>query len=124
MSTEDQIRDLDRRWLAAELAGDAGALATLTTDDFHLVGPAGFVLDKQQWLDRYRSGALTTNSLSLEEVDIRDYGHAAVAIGVQTQQATYQNHPVDGRFRVTHIAVRDGERWLLAGQHLSAIVAR
>jgi hypothetical protein len=121
-SADDQIRDLARRWTAAELAGDTGALDALACADFRLVGPAGFVLDKQQWLDRYRSGALVTTGLSLDDLDIRAYGPAAITIGVQTQQATYQDHPADGRFRVTVVAIPDDDRWQLAGVHLSAIM--
>jgi hypothetical protein len=38
-------------------------LDALTTDDFTLAGPAGFVPDKQQWLERYRHHDLVTHSL-------------------------------------------------------------
>ncbi len=33
------------------------------TEDCTLIGPRGFVLDRQQCLDRYRSGALKTEAL-------------------------------------------------------------
>jgi ketosteroid isomerase-like protein len=122
-TTDEHIRELGRRWVAAELKGDADALDALAVEDFTLVGPLGFVLTKQQWLDRYRTGALVTKSLAWDEVQVRDYGDAAVAVGRHTQQATYQGQPVDGQFRATHIAVRAGDRWLLAGQHLSPIGA-
>ena len=54
--THNEIRELGRRWADAEQRGDADALSALAVEDFTLVGPLGFVLDKQQWLDRYRSG--------------------------------------------------------------------
>lgn len=121
-STDETIRELGRRWADAEQRGDVATLDAITADNFTLVGPAGFVLNKQQWLDRYRTGALVTRSLNWDEIEVRDYAEAAVAIGCLTQQATYQDHPADGRFRATHIAVRDGgDRWLLAGLHLSPI---
>jgi ketosteroid isomerase-like protein len=120
-TTDEQVRELGRRWAEAEQRGDVAVLDALTTDDFALVGPAGFVLNKQQWLDRYRTGALVTASLAWEEVEVRDYGTAAIALGSITQQAAYQGHPVDGRFRATHIAVQQGDRRLLAGLHLSPI---
>lgn len=120
-STDDLIRDLGRRWADAEQQGDLAALDAMTVDDFTLVGPAGFVLTKEQWLDRYRTGALHTTRLSWAEVAVRDYGDAAIAIGVHSQQAEYQGNPANGRFRATHIAVRRGSRWLLAGIQLSAI---
>jgi ketosteroid isomerase-like protein len=120
-STDEQIRELGRRWADAERRGDVPALEALTTTDFTLVGPRGFVLDKQQWLDRYRTGALVTRSLTWDEVEVRDYGSAAVAVGRHTQQAAYQGHPSDGSFRATHIYVLQGGHWLLAGLQLSPI---
>jgi ketosteroid isomerase-like protein len=122
MSTTDElVRELGRRWAEAERHGDTAVLDALTTEDFTLVGPLGFMLDKQQWLGRYRGGTLVTRSVAWEEVSVRDYGAAAVAIGRVTQQAEYQGRSADGQFRVTHIAIRRDDRWLLAGLHYSPI---
>ena len=49
-TTADQIDELGARWVAAEMTGDTDTLETIVTDDFRLVGPFGFVLDKDQWL--------------------------------------------------------------------------
>lgn len=120
-TTEEQIREFGRRWAEAEQRGDVAALDAMAADDFTLVGPVGFVLDRERWLDRYRSGDLETRSLRWDEVTVRDYGDAAVAVGRHTQEARHQGRPVDGRFRATHILVRRDGRWLLAGIHLSPI---
>lgn len=118
-NTEEQVRELGRRWVEAELKGDTAALDALSTDDFMLVGPVGFVLAKEQWLGRYRSNSLVTRSLRWDDLTIRVHGDAAVIIGRHTQQAEHQGNPVDGEFRGTHVAVRHGDAWLLAGVHLS-----
>jgi ketosteroid isomerase-like protein len=122
-STTTQILELGRRWADAEQRADVETLDALAVADFALVGPLGFVLNKQQWLDRYRTGDLVTSSLTWDEVTVRSYGDAAVAIGKHTQQASYRGQPSDGQFRVTHIAVRAGEQWQLAGIQLSPIGA-
>jgi ketosteroid isomerase-like protein len=119
--TEEEIRELNRRWAEAETRGDVAGLDALSADGFRLVGPAGFVLDKQQWLDRYRLGDLVTTSLRFEDVQTRRYGGTAVSIGRQVQQAEYQGHPVNGEFRTTLIAVRDGGQWRLAGGQVGPI---
>jgi uncharacterized protein (TIGR02246 family) len=122
MSTETEIRELGERWVAAEQSGDVSTLDTLATPDFTLVGPLGFMLTKEQWLARYgEGGGLVTKSLVWDQVQVRDYGDTAVAIGVHTQEATFQGNPADGQFRATHIAVRRDGRWALAGIHLSPI---
>jgi ketosteroid isomerase-like protein len=122
-STTTEILELGRRWAEAEQRADVDTLDALAVADFALVGPLGFVLDKQQWLDRYRTGDLTTSSLTWDDVTVRSYGDAAVAIGRHSQHASYRGQPSDGQFRATHIAVRAGDQWQLAGIQLSPIGA-
>lgn len=121
MDTKEQLLELGQQWADAEVRGDAAALDAMTTDDFTLVGPVGFVLEKPQWLQRYPSGGLVTESLDWADVQVRDYGAAAVSVGVHEQKAQFQGTAANGRFRITHIFVQDGSKWLIAGIHLSPI---
>jgi ketosteroid isomerase-like protein len=118
-TTTAQIREVGARWVDAELAADVDALDALATDDFRVVGPFGFVLDKEQWLDRYRSGDFSTAALAWRDVDVREYGDSAVAIGTQSQEAAYKGSPSNGEFRISHVFVRDGGAWRIASMQLS-----
>lgn len=115
------IRELGRTWAAAEQAGDTAALGALAVPGFQLVGPLGFVLDRQQWMQRYRSGDLHTATLDWAIESVRVYGDAAVTIGTHTQTGDYRGRPIDGAFRSTHVAVRRDGRWQLASIHLSPV---
>jgi ketosteroid isomerase-like protein len=120
MSTDvETIQDLERTWARAETEGDSDTLAALTVDDFTLVGPLGFVLNRTQWLGRYQGGGLETLTLDWDDPQIRILGDTAITIGEHVQQARFQGNPVDARFRGTHIYVRTDGGWRLAGQHLS-----
>jgi hypothetical protein len=119
--TTDQLLELGRHWANAERAGDVDALEQLLADDFLLVGPLGFMLDKTQYLGSRGSGDLRHESLVWEDVRVRAYRDAAVAIGTQTQRSTYQGRDASGRFRVTQVAIRRGDRWILMGLHYSSI---
>ncbi|HET6501386.1 MAG TPA: DUF4440 domain-containing protein [Amycolatopsis sp.] len=120
-TTRDEVLQLVRRWAEAEQRGDAATLEALTTEDFTLVGALGFVLNKPEWLERYRTGALVTRSLVWDETTVRDYGETAIVVGRATQRAEYRGASADGVFRATHIVVHHGDEWLLAGLHLSPI---
>ena len=117
----DQVLELGQRWAAAERAGDADALAPLLADDFLLVGPLGFMLDKTQYLGSRRSGDLLHASLIWNDVRVRANDNAAVAVCALTQRSTYQGHDASGRFRVTQVAARHGDRWTIVGLHYSPI---
>ena len=118
-----EIGKLLNRFAEAQRLSDLDDLSELLTDDFKLVGPLGFVVPKQQWLEQFRSGALQIESLQWDEVDIRThaYANSAIAIGRLTQTATYADNRADGAFRVTAIAVGNGVTLHLAGAHYSPI---
>jgi ketosteroid isomerase-like protein len=119
MDHDQELADFAHRWTQAERRGDVAALDALLTDDFTAVGPRGFILGKKQWLDRYASGALIHDAFTWQEVTIRQYGRAAVAVGVQGQQSIYDGRDADGYFRVTQLIVEVDGAWRLAAVHLS-----
>ena len=122
--TQAQILALGSRWAKAEQNADTAALDDLAAADFRLVGPFGFVLDRAQWLQRYSTGALDTRSLDWDQVEVRDFGETAIAIGRHTQQASYAGRPADGQFRITHVFVRGADaQWRIANIQLSRLAA-
>jgi ketosteroid isomerase-like protein len=116
-----EIEELGKRWVKAELAGDTSAMDSLAHNDFLLVGPLGFILDKAQWLERYSSGAFVTSTLEWRDTQVRVFGDCAVVIGVHDQEAAYRGQPNNGQFRATHILSRADGAWRLIGMHLSPI---
>ncbi|MDX6256887.1 MAG: hypothetical protein QOJ11_3221 [Frankiales bacterium] len=112
------VPDLAQQWADAERAADTQTLSRLLTDDFVAVGPAGFVLDKAQWLARYDGGDLRHEAFSWIPETVREQGPTVIVIGVQEQSSRYQDHDVSGRFRVTQVIAGDGR---IAGLHLSAM---
>ena len=115
------VLDLVREWAGAELHSDHQKLDTLLADDFVGVGPRGFVLTRDQWLARYRSGDLRNTGFELRDPQVRDYGAAAVVVGTQAQQTIHLGRDTSAELRATLVAVRPNDRWLLAGVHLSPI---
>jgi len=123
--TRSEIKDLLARFAQAQRLSDIDDLSELLTDDFKLVGPLGFVVPKQDWLEQFRTGMLQIQSVEWDEIDIRThaYTYFAIAIARLTQAATYARKPADGQFRVTAVAIGHGTSWHLAGAHYSAIAA-
>jgi ketosteroid isomerase-like protein len=122
-AAQQEILDLGQRWAEAERRGDATALDQLLHEQFIGVGPLGFVLDKQQWLEPRRLGFLQHTSFEWQDPSVRVLSDTALVVGVQIQQTTYQDRDASGRFRVTQILVRTGvgDPWRIVGMHLSAI---
>jgi ketosteroid isomerase-like protein len=118
---EQGLNEVVEQWAKAELRGDASLLDRMLGDDFIGIGPLGFMLTKEEWLQRHTSGDLRYNVLDLSEVKTRAYGDAAVVTARQTQKAEYKGQPVEGSFRITLVLVLQDGRWLVAGLQLSPI---
>ncbi|MFL6044612.1 MAG: nuclear transport factor 2 family protein [Propionibacteriaceae bacterium] len=121
MNDEADLAEFGKRWAEAEVAQDLTALDGMAHKDFILVGPLGFMLDKAQWLDRYRSGDFVTSSLDWRDTQVRVFGDCAVVVGVHDQEAAYRGQPNNGQFRATHVLTREEGSWRLVGMHLSPI---
>jgi ketosteroid isomerase-like protein len=120
MTAGTDVLDLVGRWTEAEQRNDAAALDGLLAADFVGVGPLGFVLDRDQWLARFANG-LENRAFAVEDPQVRDYGTAAVVVGVLAQETSWQGGDNSGRFRITLVAVRPADGWLLAGVHIGML---
>lgn len=109
-------------WAAAEQAGDISALGRLLADEFTAVGPLGFILPKQAWLARHRSGDLAYEAFSLEEVQACPIGPGTVVVTARNNtRGSYQGHPIPAATRATLVLASNGSRWQLAAIHMSFI---
>jgi ketosteroid isomerase-like protein len=124
----DELQKLVEDWAAAELRGDATFLGSALADDFIGIGPRGFMLTKDQWLERHETGSLRYESFGLDEVEVRPYGDAAVTVCRQTAEGVYEDengrYDIHEQFRATLVFVRQQGRWMLAGLQLSPILGR
>jgi ketosteroid isomerase-like protein len=120
MTATNDILDLVDRWAAAEQQNDAGLLDGLLADGFVGVGPLGFVLTREQWLQRFGNG-LENRSFKVEDPQVHDHGSAAVVVGVDNQETSFRGGDNSGRFRLTLTAVRPADRWQVASVHIGPL---
>lgn len=107
-------------WSQAEQDNNAAALARVLADEFVGIGPFGFVLDRERWLGRFSQG-LTNHTFAISDVEIRDLGSVAVAVGVLTQNTTYQGRDNSGRFRISVVTIPTTDGWRIASAHIGPL---
>src|SRR3989442_8369666 len=120
---EAELLELAENLRQAELRADVPFLERVLTTDFVGIGPRGFVLNKEAWLGRHRSGDLKYESLERDEVALRTYTDAAILTSRETGKTRYRGQEVPvGALRATYTFVRRGGNWRLAGVQFSPIL--
>ena len=120
----EELNKLMEDWASAELRGDTTFLKSFLADDFVGVGPYGFLLTKDEWLERLESRKLRYESFRLDEIRVRLYGDAAVIIARQTMKGKYEDNDLPGSLRATLFFAQQEGRRLLVGIHMSFIAER
>lgn len=113
------VIDFLNAWTKAELAADQAKIADLLTDDFTCIGPLGFTLSKQDWINRH--GSLRYEHLDLKDISTKQYGDTVVAIATQTQRATFNGGPIPTTTRASIVVVNTAGEWKIANIHFSFV---
>jgi uncharacterized protein (TIGR02246 family) len=110
-----KIRDVQRQLITALLDADTAALDTLVSDGCRIIGPNGFFIPKSEWIDVHNSRDYQQITLETHDEQIQVYGDSALVCGLQRSRCSYRGEIIDGEFRVTHVWVRNRDRWQLVG---------
>lgn len=113
----DGVLAAQSRFDHAELTGDRETLRELIADGFRSIGPRGFIMDKQQWIDRH--DLFRYLELHTSQTEVSDFGVMAIVRNVQTNHASYQDREVRLSVRVSQTWIRANDRWQLAGIQFS-----
>jgi hypothetical protein len=112
--------DVVQQWTAAEAANDADGLDAVLAANFVGIGPFGFVLDRPQWMVRFRNG-LVNKAFAVEEPVEYEHGDTVVVVGVLNQQTSWQGNDNSGTFRLSATVVKDGSGWKLGSAHIGGL---
>ncbi len=116
----DASEALDRAMLDKNMS----AMAALLSDQLEYTNQFGEVLSKAQWLDNIGTEKLKHVSFDHKVASLHIYGDAAVLTGVSHTVFEYKGAVSETPRRFTRFFVKQGDRWLLVGQHVVAIAER
>jgi ketosteroid isomerase-like protein len=113
------VTQIDREFNEAMGGNDAAALDRIFADDCIFTNERGMVFGKAHRVDVTKSGRVTFDSYSAEDVKVSMYGGAAVVIEGGTTKGSDQHHT--GKFRYTRVYVKQDGRWQLVAAHKSNV---
>ncbi|HKO55908.1 MAG TPA: nuclear transport factor 2 family protein [Thermoanaerobaculia bacterium] len=110
-----QVVDTNRELIDALARGDKAVVERVYADRFVRVSTSGELLTRAQLLAAVKPPAAgDTLAFDMEEVQVFDYGEAAVLTYVSVKRATTGGVASETRYRVTDTFVRKGGRWVKA----------
>lgn len=114
MAREEELLDLERRWMDAFRRNDADELERLLAPEYALVSRMG-VMARDEWLAVARDYDI--EDFRFEESDVHVYGHVALVRSRYWQQANLRGQSLTGTFLLTDVWVRDDEGWKVVSRH-------
>jgi ketosteroid isomerase-like protein len=107
----EAVRDRDMPWLEAFLA-----------PEFRLVTgrPGAEWRGREEWLEVTRSGYVI-ETFAFEEIDVNDYGDAAVLRSRYSQVGRLGDEDRTQTFLMTDVLIRRGGRWQAVTRHISPL---
>ncbi|MCI0639379.1 MAG: nuclear transport factor 2 family protein [Gemmataceae bacterium] len=120
-SAETELAAIAEGWARAIVANDADAIGKYMADDWTIVGPDGSLNDKATFLQLVKSGALTHDVMTAEDLKVRVFGDAAIVSARSVSGGMYQGQPFRVLERVSDFFVKQQGHWVCVWTHLSRI---
>lgn len=123
MTLSDAIEAAQQRLNHALVTADPATLAELVAPHCRIIGPKGFLVTKDEWIDVHSSGVYEQLLLRTVESELFPYGDTAIRSDIQQSECIYRGEYITGLFRVLSVWVRSGSHWQLAATQYTALPA-
>ncbi len=119
-ATTETLINLENRWVGALMKSDAAALDSIFADTYVDTDEHSHRSDKHGVLSVMKSGELKIESIKLSDMQVYDYGDAAVVTGSASQVGNFKGHPLTTAIIFTDTFVRQNGKWRAVASHRSA----
>jgi ketosteroid isomerase-like protein len=120
-NVHDELMALATQWDRSMVENDADAIGRYMADDWTIIGSDGSLGDKATFLGLVRSGALSHEVMTTEDLHVRVYGDTAVTTARGVSGGMYQGQAFHEVERVSCVFVRQQGRWKCVLTHLSRL---
>jgi ketosteroid isomerase-like protein len=120
-ATRQALINLENRWVGALMKSDTSTLDSILADTYVDADENSHRTDKQGVLSALKSGELKMASIRLSEMQVYDYGDAAVVTGSASQAGSFKGQPLTTKIIFTDTFIRQNGKWKAVASHRSAV---
>jgi len=118
---QDTVHALQDQVNAALLGGDWETLNGLISPDAWIIGPKGFIIDRDTWIVVNKESGYHQVRLEPTETETHAYDNAGIRFDLVDSECRYKGETITGRFRVCQVWVTDHQRWQLAAVQYTSL---
>jgi hypothetical protein len=119
--TSEAIHALQDRVNAALLGSDWETLNELIAADARIIGPKGYMIDRDEWIGHHQLAEYEQVRLEATETDVHTYDRVGIRFDTVESVCNYKGERIEGRFRVTQVWVTDRGTWQLAAVQYTSL---
>jgi ketosteroid isomerase-like protein len=116
---EEEICKMEQELAQALMRRDKAMVDSILAEDYILTTSDGNLVDKPRAMADLGSPDLEVEWCEIDDVSVRVYGDAAVAVGRSSVTGRLGDQDLSGRFRYTRVYARRQGRWQIVAAHLS-----
>ena len=116
---EATLMQIEREWAKVTLARDTVGLDRILASDYIYTDADAHPITKAEFLASLTSGEATFAMFTVDDMQVRVYGDAAVVLGQVVLKGRYKGQAIDERDRFTDTFVKRGGRWQAVATHTS-----
>jgi ketosteroid isomerase-like protein len=110
-SDEQLLSQLENDWAVALTKRDLVAVDRIVSPSWMMSDPEGGLADKAQCDTELKSGAVTIESFTIDNLIVHVDGDTAVVFGLETEKSTYKGADSSGQYRFTDFFVKRNGVW-------------
>jgi ketosteroid isomerase-like protein len=118
-ATAQALIALENKWVDALMKSDTAALDSIFADAYVDTDEHSQRSDKQGVLSVLKSGELKMESIKLSDMQVHDYGDAAVVIGSAAQAGNFKGQSLVPKIIFTDTFVKQNGKWRAVASHRS-----
>lgn len=118
---EETIQDLQEQLNQALLKADKAVLDRLVDDNCQIIGPKGFKIAKDEWIDVHAGGEFEQIRLDVRDAELHLFGATAVRCDIMDSACRYHDELITGQFRVMQVWAQQAETWRLVAIQYTAL---
>jgi ketosteroid isomerase-like protein len=115
--TAQTLKALEEKWVEALTKSDTATLDSIFSDSYVDTDEHGQRTDKQGVLSALKSGDLKLESIKLSDMQVHDYGDAAVVTGSASQAGSFKGQALVPKIVFTDTFVRQNGKWRAVASH-------